>query len=168
MRSRKRRISTFGACSYSAKWAKSRPALANNRPNFKKFWICMFYQNKKGLNMPKNHITLFYKEDNVWIWSLFVLKKMSTVNNLCLTSLLISFLNIRLVFCLRVYQGQLLFLNVSRSAHACTFKSSRLFNLQNSCFHINFFKFVRSFSCFIIVTLLTYISYSFLSIKNIA
>ncbi len=95
-------------------------------------------------------------------------KKLSTVDNLCQTSLLISFLNIRQVLCLRICQGQCVFFNGSRSAQACNFKPSRLFNLQNSCFHINFQKFVGSFSCFIIVTLLTYISYSFLSIKNIA
>ncbi len=33
VRSRRRRISMFGAFSYSTKWVKSRATLANNRPD---------------------------------------------------------------------------------------------------------------------------------------
>ncbi len=57
MRRRRRCISMFGTFSHSAKWANTRPTLVNNRLNSKKL-LDTFYLNKKGLNRPKNRLSL--------------------------------------------------------------------------------------------------------------
>ncbi len=47
------------AFSYSAKCANSRPAWINNQAKLNKL-LDLFYQNKKGLNGPKNFLTLLF------------------------------------------------------------------------------------------------------------
>jgi hypothetical protein len=56
VRSRRRRISMFGAISNSTKWAKSCPTLVNNRQNSKNFQI-------RSNHRPKNHLTLLSLSD---------------------------------------------------------------------------------------------------------
>ncbi len=56
VRSRRRRVSTFGAFSYSAKWAKSYPTLVNKRSKTKTFKYILSIP--KGTELAKNHLKL--------------------------------------------------------------------------------------------------------------
>jgi hypothetical protein len=58
VRSRRRRISTFGAFSYRAKWAKSRPSLVNNMSNSKTFIFVLSKQERTELAEKPSHATV--------------------------------------------------------------------------------------------------------------
>jgi hypothetical protein len=74
MHCKRRCISTFGAFSYSTKWAKLHPSLVNNQVKFKKL-LDMFFPNKKVVNRPKNHRTLLFLNvfNTLWLTIIYMM-----------------------------------------------------------------------------------------------
>ncbi len=58
VRSRRRRRSMFVAFSFSAKWAKSRPTLVNNRPKSKNFQICSIQIRREWRAKKPSHASV--------------------------------------------------------------------------------------------------------------